>query len=409
MIRKKLMLLTLAVISLTMMVSCGDRDNPADPDSIAHGLNFTYPRKFNIDELNSESGGNWVNYRTRNIRIYTPPGYVWQHAGEGKKFPTLYLLHDFNEGSNSYLFGCLNLVVDRLIAEKEINPMVIVMVDASTIYGGSFYTDNWNSGNTDRLPGNFEKMIYHDLIKIMEADAYHPPDTIAFSIITRRASRAIGGIGSGGYGALKIALKHPELFSSVSLMNGFTAFDGDTLSGLKGIRDLVDSVFVENEIEKGNISDYYNSIDTSYFKPYSNLFYSMAAAFSPHDPLDTDTSTFIRLYGVDLPFDYEGNIVQSVWDKWLENDLSTSLLDLYSDRFDSTALYFEYSDMDQYFASDQAKVFTNKLNELGIDFESSTYSGYPGYPATHDAFNFDYFADMLKFHSKHLNSDPGEE
>ncbi|MFW5845316.1 MAG: alpha/beta hydrolase, partial [Planctomycetota bacterium] len=38
-----------------------------------------------------------------------------------------------------------------------------------------------------------------------------------FNTVQSRCARGIGGIGMGGYGALKLALKHPELFGTVAV------------------------------------------------------------------------------------------------------------------------------------------------------------------------------------------------
>ncbi len=64
----------------------------------------------------------------------------------------------------------------------------------------SFYTDSVNGG------GRFESYLKIDLIKEIEGN---------FRVRRDRSSRAIGGTSMGGYGALKLAMKHPELFATV--------------------------------------------------------------------------------------------------------------------------------------------------------------------------------------------------
>ncbi len=62
---------------------------------------------------------------TRRVHVYTPPGY-----GAGKqKYPVLYLLHgsgDDDSGWSSY-FGRANVILDKLIAQKQAVPMIVVM------------------------------------------------------------------------------------------------------------------------------------------------------------------------------------------------------------------------------------------------------------------------------------------
>jgi S-formylglutathione hydrolase FrmB len=210
----------------------------------------------------------------------------------------------------------------------------------------------------------------------------------------------------GGYGALKIALKHPELFGSVSTLNGFTSFEDM-------VQAIIDRVFDENGVAKGDVDGFYNMIDTAYNKPFTNLVFSMAAAFSPHDTVGTLDTTLIERYQVDLPFDANGNIVDTVFNAWLAHDLASDMsVFLANDMFghlDSTELYVEYSDADQYLTGAQAASFMDRLSQVGVSAESHSYSGYEGYPAGHDAFNIQRIEEMLKFHSRHLSGDPGQD
>ncbi len=398
----KFAFIVLIAVTMALTLSCGQRDNPADPEQIEHGSILDYARKFG----ESDPATTWLNHTGRLIRIYLPPQYA--DGPEGKKFPTLYLLHDFTGNQSYYLLSRIQDVADRLIASGEIEPMVIVMPNASAGGLGTFYTDGWSIWNPDeaarKMPGDFESMIWDELMYFMEVQA--DPSDQPFNIIPRRASRAIGGIGMGGYGALRIALKHPEIFSSVSTVNGFLSFE-DMMP------IMIDQVFAENGVTKGSEDGFFNSIDTSYSKPYTNLLYSMAAAYSQHDLLDADSATLITRYQVDLPFDADGEIVESIFDKWLENDftsdLSEFLMNGWFGHLDSTALYIDYSNSDRYDADEQALQFMDRLDDLEISYQSSSYSGYPGYPASHDAFRIERIEEMLKFHSKHLSDDPGTD
>jgi S-formylglutathione hydrolase FrmB len=61
---------------------------------------------------------------------------------------------------------------------------------------------------TDVTPGHaHEQLIVQDLMALVDR---------SFPVRTDRGGRALGGFGMGGYGALKLALKYPQLFASVS-------------------------------------------------------------------------------------------------------------------------------------------------------------------------------------------------
>ncbi len=402
------LLIAVAAVSMLLLPGCGERTNPADPTAPDSGLKpvLQYARTFGADQLPDLS---WVNYRSRVIRIYTPPKYPIPFSGDGTKYPTLYLLHDLNENETSFLKARIDLIADQLIASGEIQPMIIVMPDLSTVSGGSFYSDSWNMYNplaSIPAPGNFESAVGEDLIRFMEADAYNPPDTLAFNIITKRASRAIGGVGMGGYGALRIAMKYPNLFSSVSVMNGLVSL-GTT--GDPGILDFVDEVFEENGIAKGDQDGYY-AIDTAYNKPYTALILSAAAAFSPHDPESEPSETLLERFQVDLPFDYNGDLVPGVVERWKSHDLidDESDFELFNllGSLDSTEVYVDYSTEDQFNTAGQSQALIELLEDLGYDPEVRTFGGHGSLPARHNVYNYDRIAEMLKFHSRHLSSDP---
>ena len=105
-----------------------------------------------------------------------------------RRLPVVYLLHgggeDFRSWSNySDVAG---------YAERGI---VLVMPE-----GGSSYYTNSVASPADR----YEDYLVHDLIADAEA---------RFPIAAVRRSRAIAGVSMGGFGAVKLALKHPELFA----------------------------------------------------------------------------------------------------------------------------------------------------------------------------------------------------
>ena len=66
-------------------------------------------------------------------------------------------------------------------------------------YIGTFYTNS-------SLNGRWEDFITQDLVQFVERN---------YRAVRRSRSRGIMGVSMGGYGAIKLALKHPDLFSVV--------------------------------------------------------------------------------------------------------------------------------------------------------------------------------------------------
>ena len=77
--------------------------------------------------------------------------------------------------------------------------MIVVAANGFNAYGGSFYTNS-------PVTGNWEDFIVRDLVGNIDAN---------YRTIARAESRGIAGHSMGGYGAMMLAMKHPELFSAV--------------------------------------------------------------------------------------------------------------------------------------------------------------------------------------------------
>lgn len=130
---------------------------------------------------------------TRALSIYLPPGY----EEDTRNYPVLYYLHGFL--NNHVITSEMKAVLDYAIDSRRIRPFIMVISDQRTTYDGSFYS---NSG----LFGNWEDFTAYDLVAHMDDN---------YRTIAEKDGRGITGHSMGGYGALKIAMHHPETFSAV--------------------------------------------------------------------------------------------------------------------------------------------------------------------------------------------------
>ena len=109
----------------------------------------------------------------------------------GQKLPVVYLLHggggDFHDWSNY-----------SDVARFAERGLILVMPE-----GESSYYTNAADRRSDGKEGRFEDYIAHDLIADVEAK---------FPATPGRQNRAIVGVSMGGFGAVNLALKHPDLF-----------------------------------------------------------------------------------------------------------------------------------------------------------------------------------------------------
>jgi len=136
------------------------------------------------------------------VTIYLPPGY---ETSRKTRYPVIYLLHGYSGTDATWTGRIANVpdAMDRDIEAKTAREMIVVMPNAYTKYGGSMYS---NSVTT----GDWESYIAEDLVSYMDKNYRTIPD---------RMSRGIAGHSMGGYGAVRIAMKRPDVFSSLYILS----------------------------------------------------------------------------------------------------------------------------------------------------------------------------------------------
>ena len=155
------------------------------------------------------------------MEVYTPPGY-----SADKKYPVLFLLHGIggNEkhewtgmGSSQ---GRAGVILDNLIADKKITPMVVVFpnddvsTNAAATGGGRPNGGRGGfggGGDAAQISGdgwgkNFESDLLNDLIPFIQSH---------YSVYSDREHRALAGLSMGGGQSLDYGLTHLDTFAYV--------------------------------------------------------------------------------------------------------------------------------------------------------------------------------------------------
>ena len=131
-----------------------------------------------------------------NFSVFLPPSY-----GKGsRKYPVVYFLHGLFNDDTSWTVdshGDIPTEVDDLMSRGVLPEMILVHPDG----GRSFYTD-YRDGSL-----LYEKLVVDEIPRYVEAKYRVEPGP---------QNRAIAGTSMGGYGALKIAMKHPGQFAAVA-------------------------------------------------------------------------------------------------------------------------------------------------------------------------------------------------
>ena len=128
--------------------------------------------------------------------VYTPPAY-----DPSRKYPVLYLQHGYGENETGWVYqGHVGRIADRLIAEKVMKEMLIVMGNGMVK----------KEGSGDR--GLFPRVLLQDLIPFIEEK---------YPVWTDKWNRAMAGLSMGSYQTSLTTLSHPELFGYAGLFSGF--------------------------------------------------------------------------------------------------------------------------------------------------------------------------------------------
>ncbi len=437
---KKIAILIVSLMLGLILAQCTKRTNPADmsaPEGSCMTVSFT---------SGSIQGDIMNDYYVRHILVYTPPGYsvgdtltfvktgidhitpgdtiihgdsvppppdsieiippettfVYGDTLAGKYYPVLYLLHGYG-GNHLYFEGLYGLkaTMDELINSGQIEPMIVVTPDAGNNLKGSFYTNSFPPGDTSRsYAGRMQDFITNEVVPFIDS---------AYNTYTDRAHRGISGHSMGGYGAIKIAMLRNSLFSSASAMSAPLTFYGSVPLGdsaFQGFVSLMPAMFAENHFTPGDTVAFYQ-IRPGTGKNLTNMMFAMGAAFSPHypqPPVNTDT-TYAHSFSavgftgyVDLPFDVNGQLVESIWNLWLANDVMSIFATGGAGVFDSTALYFDCGTSDQLYLQYHATIFDQLAVSMGVPHEFQLYSGFDDIFADHSTLIGERLKTVLKFH-----------
>ena len=161
------------------------------------------------------------NSAERGVYVITPPGYDENAA---KRYPVVYFLHGYWGTPQNYQE---QMKFDEAVGEAAAagNELIMVVPDGNSKLKGGFYS----SGPT---VGDYEDFVARDLVEWVDAN---------YRTIAERASRGLSGHSMGGYGTIRIAMKHPETFSSIYMMSACClqpmVLDAETARRIEGMNE----------------------------------------------------------------------------------------------------------------------------------------------------------------------------
>jgi enterochelin esterase-like enzyme len=269
----------------------------------------------------------------RKVSVYLPPDY----SKGDQRYPVIYYLHGFM-GTDS-IYTPMKEILDMAIRKKKIRPFILVQADHYTLFEGSFYSNS-------ELIGNWDDFEAFELVAYIDAH---------FRTISNENGRGIGGHSMGGYGAIKIGMRHPDIFSVVYGMSpGLMAFVKEFGPNSTSFKDL-ESIKTVEELRK------------TY---YPRVLVAVGRAWSPNH----DRPPFY----CDMPFTYEGdtlNVHDDILLKWHKN-MPVEMANDYKDNLGKLkALKLDWGRNDAPRFPVQNMLFSQKLENLGITHYAEEYIG----------------------------------
>ena len=277
----------------------------------------------------------------RRVPIYLPPDYEKDRA----RFPVVFVLAGFTGRGITFLNDApweetLPQRMDRLLAQGKVRPMILVMPDCFTRLGGSQYINS-------PAVGRYEDHVTQELIGFVDEK---------YRTLADREHRAVVGKSSGGYGAISLAMRHPEKFGIMASHSGDLYFEfcykPEFPSALRVLQKY------------GGLDKFWNDFPTIHpkdrgFSAVLNIV-AMSACYSPNPRAPQ---------GFDLPFDPEtGELRGEVWQRWLAWD-PVCIVDKHLNALRSLHLiYFDAGLRDEFNLQYGARIFAQRLKELGVNF-----------------------------------------
>ena len=273
---------------------------------------------------------------TRDMVIYLPPSY----DSSDKHYPVIYLLHGFGGNERFYIDTVTEqlmvFLLDGFIQSGILKEFILVMPNANNKYGGSFYLNS-------ELTGNYKDYIVNEVLNHIDTK---------YRTILDRDGCVIAGASMGGYGSITLAMKHPNIFSSVAALSPPLSFE-----------KITDFMIPEilNENPNGMAGPDSN-------EQYTDFVYALSAALSPN----LNNPPFF----VDLPFEYpSGKVIEPIRQKWMKQDPLMMLSADSSPLKAMKGIYIDVGDDDLLGFKAAADEFHKKLLNLGIEHEYNVFEG----------------------------------
>lgn len=301
--------------------------------------------------------------RARKMAIYLPAGY----DASSKRYPVIYFLaNPFGNYRSIFDQRGAQRLFDRAITAGVMGKFILVSADMTTPLGPSWFVNS-------PVTGNWEDFMVQELVPYVDTN---------FRTLPHRDSRGITGDYIAGYGAIRFAMRHPDVFGSVYAMHPVGTGSGVQIMDSRPDWSVLANAKSLDDVKKDSFSAIFTTI------------------FQAHLPNRDKPPLF-----VDLPAQKNGDqlvINSKLTDRLRNSFFLESMIPQYADNLKSLRGFkFDWARSDpiqDHVYSNQA--FTHKLNEFGIVHEAEEYNGAWGEPNWGE--NGRVCSEVLPFFGKHL-------
>ncbi len=199
----KTLSLSFLILVVLLGSSCAIAATAVQPTQLANTPTVAVPtevfRSMNMIKISAPSlAENLVGEPAeRTIYVYLPPSY----NTSDRHYPVIYYLPGY--GDSAMTGFQLPGDMDFLIESGKLNEMIFVVSSGDSKPGGSFYVNS-------PVTGSWEDHIVNEVVGYVDSH---------FRTLPQAESRGIAGHSMGGFGALNIAMSHPDVFSAVYSMS----------------------------------------------------------------------------------------------------------------------------------------------------------------------------------------------
>jgi enterochelin esterase-like enzyme len=238
------------------------------------------------------SGNPLGDPHVRDLYVYLPE----QYDGT-KRFPVVMMLAGFGATNHSIASwspwkpNTIDLF-DKLVADGQCQPAILVLPDCFNRWGGSQFIDSEGTGR-------YQTYLADEVFAFVDAE---------FQTIPDRVARAVVGRSSGGFGALRLGMDRPDVVSVIGSHAGDAAFE-------VSMRPMLTSAAIAIDLA-GGLQAFAEEIPVAGPKNASQFdaifVLAAGAAYSP----DATGFPFAQ-----IPLDpATGKLREDVWARWLEQD-----------------------------------------------------------------------------------------